>query len=89
MRMKTICTKCFKNLGVNSRSKLFSHIEAKGECSVSELTKFLGLRQPTVSYHLKEMLDSGLLKKKISGKSVIYSMNAMCPHDGKSCVISK
>ncbi|OGC46864.1 hypothetical protein A2713_00010 [candidate division WWE3 bacterium RIFCSPHIGHO2_01_FULL_35_17] len=89
MRMKTMCTKCFKNLGVDSRSKLFSYIEAKGESSVSELTKFLGLRQPTVSYHLKEMLDSGLLKKKTLGKNVIYSMNAMCPHDGKLCVISK
>ncbi|PIR42875.1 hypothetical protein CO058_02175 [candidate division WWE3 bacterium CG_4_9_14_0_2_um_filter_35_11] len=86
--MKTACTKCFKNLGVNSRSKLFSYIEGKGECSVSELTKFLGLRQPTVSYHLKEMSDSGLLKKRANGKSVIYSLNVSCPHDGKPCVVS-
>lgn len=86
--MKTACTRCFKNLGVDSRSKLFSYIESNGESTVTALTKFLGLRQPTVSYHLKEMSDSGLLKKRSVGKTVIYSINAACPHDGKSCVVS-
>ena len=85
--MKSLCTRCFKNLGVDSRVKLFSFIEKNGESNVSDLTKFLGLRQPTVSYHLKEMMLSGLLNKVAKGKSVYYSVNALCPHDGHACVI--
>lgn len=86
--MKAACTKCFKNLGVNSRSKLFVYLENNGESSVSVLTNYLGLRQPTVSYHLKEMSYAGLLKKRVSGKNAMYSLNINCPHDGKACVVS-
>jgi ArsR family transcriptional regulator len=35
---------------------------AQGECSVSELTGVLGLSQPRVSQHLKQLCDVGLLE---------------------------
>lgn len=88
MLMKALCAGCFKNLGVASRVKMYFYL-AKGEsASVSEIAEYIGLRQPTVSYHLSEMMKTGLLNRKTSGKKVFYSVNQLCPHDGHKCVIN-
>lgn len=86
--MKSECVNCFKNLGVDSRVKIYAYLRLNAEKSVSDITNFIGLRQPTVSYHLQEMLKSGLLSKKSHGKSVLYSVNHDCPHDGHKCVVN-
>ncbi len=43
---------------------------AQGECSVSELTRVLGLSQPRVSQHLKQLCDVGLLERFRDGHFV-------------------
>ena len=86
--MKTQCSKCFRNLGVNSRADIYEYIESRGPVNVTDTTKHTKLKQPTVSYHLKEMNESGLLKKILKGKEVFYSVNADCPHDGYKCIVS-
>lgn len=86
--MKEICSGCFKNLGIESRVKIYSYIANSGQSSVTDITGHVGLTQPTVSYHLNGMLKSGLLSKKQMGKSVIYSVNPTCPHDGMSCIVN-
>ena len=88
MRMKTMCARCFKNLGVDSRVKIYFYLLENQNLSVSELVSRIGLRQPTVSYHLLEMTKSGLLNRKSEGKNVLYSVNPDCPHDGTKCVIN-
>lgn len=88
MRMKNSCTNCFKNLGVGSRLKIYSFLEDDKPKNVSQITQFVGLRQPTVSYHLSEMQKAGLLTKKSQGKESYYSINKKCPHDGKRCIVS-
>jgi ArsR family transcriptional regulator len=45
---------------------------AQGECSVSELTQILGLSQPRVSQHLKQLCDVGLLERFRDGHFVYY-----------------
>ncbi|MFE5374087.1 ArsR/SmtB family transcription factor [Streptomyces mirabilis] len=50
----------------------------KGEACVCDLTECLGLRQPTVSHHLKVMTDAGLLTRDRRGTWAWYSVN----HDG-------
>ena len=45
---------------------------AQGECSVSELTQILGLSQPRVSQHLKQLCDAGLLERFRDGHFVYY-----------------
>ena len=45
---------------------------AQGECSVSELTRILGLSQPRVSQHLKQLCDAGLLERFRDGHFVYY-----------------
>jgi ArsR family transcriptional regulator len=49
-----------------------------GEACVCDLTECLGLRQPTVSHHLKIMTEAGLLDRERRGTWAWYSVN----HDG-------
>lgn len=50
----------------------------EGEACVCDLTECLGLRQPTVSHHLKVMTDAGLLNRERRGTWAWYSVD----HDG-------
>jgi ArsR family transcriptional regulator len=42
---------------------------------VCEFTGPLGLSQPTVSHHLKKLLDAGLLEREQRGTWAYYSLN--------------
>ena len=48
----------------------------RAECSVSELTGVLGLSQPRVSQHLKQLCDAGLLERFRDGHFVYYRVSA-------------
>ena len=86
--MQIECANCFKNLGVKSRVEIYEFLREKGPKNVSEITSFINLTQPTVSYHLKEMVGSGLVNRKQNGREVIYSVNPSCPHSSRTCVVS-
>lgn len=45
-----------------------------GECSVSELTEVLGLSQPRVSQHLKQLCDAELVERFRDGQRVYYRL---------------
>lgn len=45
-----------------------------GEACVSDLVEPLGLRQPTVSHHLKVLVDAGLLTRERRGNWVWFSV---------------
>src|SRR3989304_4573109 len=82
------CTDCFKSVSVPSRMAIYNFINLSGgEATVGQVVGYIGLRQPTVSYHLKEMKDAGLLKSRKSGKEVFYSIDEVCPTDGDICVL--
>jgi ArsR family transcriptional regulator, arsenate/arsenite/antimonite-responsive transcriptional repressor len=42
---------------------------------VCNLTEPLGLTQPTVSHHLKKLVDAGLLEREQRGRWAYYSIN--------------
>lgn len=86
---KINCTKCFKSLGIESRMSIFAYLEDCGNCTVNGIVEHIGLTQPTISYHLKEMKTAGLLKATKKGKEVYYSINTQCPHHYKGCVLGK
>ncbi|WP_405809970.1 metalloregulator ArsR/SmtB family transcription factor [Streptomyces sp. NBC_00210] len=46
-----------------------------GEACVGNLTERLGLRQPTISHHLKTMATAGLLRREKRGTWVWYSVD--------------
>ena len=47
----------------------------KGQKSVSELVKIVGLSQPAVSQHLKTLRESDLVTDERQGQEVYYSVN--------------
>jgi DNA-binding transcriptional ArsR family regulator len=82
------CTSCFSNLGVGSRMKIYGFIKESGRASVSDIVSFVGLTQPTISYHLHEMEKSGLLKSIKEGKHVFFCISGTCPKFLGNCVLS-
>lgn len=71
-----IAARVFKALGDPARVRLLSMIAAapdEGAC-VCDLIEPLGLAQPTVSHHLKVLLDAGLLERERRGSWAFYSL---------------
>ncbi len=57
-----------------ARLRLLSLIQAQpgGEACVCHLTEPLGLSQPTVSHHLKVLLEAGLVERERRGSWAYY-----------------
>ena len=66
----------FKALADSSRLRLLSIIKSasSGEACVCDLTEPLDLSQPTVSHHLKILVDAGLLHREKRGTWAYYSL---------------
>jgi ArsR family transcriptional regulator, arsenate/arsenite/antimonite-responsive transcriptional repressor len=66
----------FKALADPARLRLISLIAAHqgGEACVCELTDPIGLSQPTVSHHLKILVDAGVLIRHQRGKWAYYRL---------------
>ncbi|MCU6479024.1 ArsR/SmtB family transcription factor [Arthrobacter sp. A2-55] len=66
----------FKALADPNRLRLLSIVkaEASGESCVCDLTEPLDLGQPTVSHHLKILVDAGLLSREKRGTWAYYSL---------------
>lgn len=66
----------FKALGDPTRVRLVSLIAAHAgaEACVCELTEPVGLTQPTVSHHLKQLVDAGLLTREQRGRWSYYRL---------------
>ena len=64
----------FKALGDPTRVRLLSLIAAHqdGEACICDLTDPVGLSQPTVSHHMKQLVDAGLLSREQRGKWAYY-----------------
>jgi len=63
----------FKALSESSRLKLIHALES-GEMSVSELVEKTGLTQANASRHLQVLIETGILKRRKSGLSVLYTI---------------
>ncbi|MGD7705326.1 ArsR/SmtB family transcription factor [Microlunatus sp. Y2014] len=57
-----------------TRLQLLSMIDGSpgGEVTVGELAEHLGLRQPTISHHLRMLFEDGLLEREPRGRHVWY-----------------
>lgn len=60
----------FKALGDSTRVRLLSLIAASqdGEACICDLTEPVGLSQPTVSHHMKLLVDAGLATREQRGR---------------------
>ena len=66
----------FKALADPNRLRLLSIVKAgdSGEACVCDLTEPLDLGQPTVSHHLKILVEAGLLHREKRGTWAYYSL---------------
>ena len=66
----------FKALGDPTRVRLLSMIatQSGGESCVCDLTEPVGLSQPTVSHHMKQLVDAGLVTREQRGKWAYYTL---------------
>ena len=66
----------FKALGDPTRVKLLSLIAAAsaGEACICDLTGPVGLSQPTVSHHMKQLVEAGLVTREQRGKWAYFGV---------------
>jgi ArsR family transcriptional regulator, arsenate/arsenite/antimonite-responsive transcriptional repressor len=66
----------FKALADPTRLRIISLVaaHAAAEACVCELTDPVGLSQPTVSHHLKILVDAGILTREQRGKWAYYRL---------------
>ena len=65
----------FKALADPARVRIVNVLATAGEpVCVCELIEPLGLAQPTVSHHLKKLVDAGLLEREQRGKWAYLSL---------------
>lgn len=66
----------FKALGDPTRVRLLSLIAASQgeEACICDLTGPVGLSQPTVSHHMKQLVDAGLVTRQQRGRWAFYAV---------------
>ena len=64
-----------KALAHPARIAIIQYLIKTNACVNGQLVEELGLAQPTISQHLKELKNAGLIKGSIEGTSVCYCIN--------------
>jgi ArsR family transcriptional regulator len=68
----------FKALADRHRVKILNRLLAAGgdAVCVCDLQDLLGLKQPSVSYHLKQLLDAGIVQREKRGSFAYFSLTS-------------
>ncbi|NNG08857.1 MAG: winged helix-turn-helix transcriptional regulator [Arenibacter sp.] len=64
-----------KVFGHPARVAILQHLFKINSCVCGDLVNEIGLAQPTISQHLKELKLLGLIKGSVEGTSVCYCIN--------------
>jgi len=65
----------FKALAHPARIAILQYIIRQNACICNDLVQELGLAQATISQHLKELKNIGIIKGNIEGTSVCYCID--------------
>jgi ArsR family transcriptional regulator len=66
----------FRALGDPARVRIVNTLATSGRpACVCDLVGPLGLSQPTVSHHMRKLLDAGLVEREQHGKWAYFSLN--------------
>lgn len=65
----------FKVLAHPARIAILQHIIKQKACICNDLVGELGLAQATISQHLKELKNIGIIQGSVEGKSVCYCID--------------
>ena len=64
-----------KALGHPARIAIIEYLAKVDTCICGDIVNELPLAQPTVSQHLKELKNAGLIKGEVEGNSICYCIN--------------
>jgi len=64
-----------KALGHPARIAIIEYLMKVNECICGDIVNELPLAQPTVSQHLKELKNAGIIKGNIDGNSICYCID--------------
>jgi len=64
-----------KALGHPARIAIIEYLMKVKECICGDIVNELPLAQPTVSQHLKELKNAGIIKGNIEGNSICYCID--------------
>lgn len=64
-----------KVLGHPARIAILQELIERNSCVCGELVSEIGLAQATVSQHLKELKNAGIIKGEVEGTSVCYCID--------------
>ncbi len=64
-----------KAIGHPARIAIIEYLLKTESCICGDIVNELPLAQPTVSQHLKELKNAGLIKGNIEGTSICYCLN--------------
>jgi len=64
-----------KAIGHPARVAILQHLIKINACICGDLVEEIGLAQPTISQHLKELKNIGIIKGNIEGTSVCYCID--------------
>ena len=67
--------KMAKALGHPARIAIIEYLMKVNQCICGDIVNELPLAQPTVSQHLKELKNAGIIKGSIEGNSICYCID--------------
>ena len=65
----------FKVLAHPARIAILQYVSTQPSCICNDIVEEIGLAQPTISQHLKELKSIDLIHGEIEGKKVCYCIN--------------
>ncbi|WP_405410973.1 ArsR/SmtB family transcription factor [Maribacter sp. Asnod1-A12] len=65
----------FKVLSNPARIAILQYLSQQDACICNDIVDEIGLAQPTISQHLKELKSIDLIRGEIEGKKVCYCIN--------------
>ncbi len=65
----------FRVLANPARIAILQYLSEQPSCICNDIVEEIGLSQPTISQHLKELKSIDLIQGEIDGKSICYCIN--------------
>lgn len=75
------CADCFRTLADRTRLRVLSALQNRPQ-TVSELQKTIAVSQPTISHHIKLLLEHGVITGESKGRETTYSYRTEHPCAG-------
>lgn len=86
-RTNLAMARVFKAMGDENRLTILSLLHT-GERCACRLQEALGISQPTLSHHMRILLDAGLVNARKDGKWIHYSLSEAGAQEAKALLCS-